>query len=423
MAIDLGHHQAFAALTPDELTQRHEATSLVPLGAKGDGLVVRWCEDGKPAERLHDRLQRLVEAGNVRGAAETAAAIADCLASLIPNGDGSDQIPNGDGDRRLRVAVPLTASPGHRAHLRTAFGNAGFDVDDHDLIGRPYAALAYWLSEGGHRRSSLPRGKTLVLDNDGGRVSALVVDIAQSLVLAEGQITSGRTIEAFEATLVLRRLLEASYGSVGHETPVPWSVLSASIAEIVVSGSGAVHPIFTTFLSERFPASNLQTAPADCDEIVVRGMQRVDVLTSYRCGWPTLDVRFDQHVVRPAGGWTSSDAASTVAPVGTHLSFGDSPVLLRGSSTTNVGDDVVLADAALRIPERVGPFPLMSLHPSGSIEIRGTEASLRLHLNWPVAGSIGRALTVVVENILDLTIDRSPFTPRGDPPRPATGES
>lgn len=406
-AIDLGHHQAFAALTdPSE--------ALIPLGADGDGLVVRWCETGQPAERLHDRLDRLVEAGNLRGAAETAAAIADCLAELIPTPDR--------GEHRARIAVPLTASPGHRAHLRTAFCNAGFIVEDHDLVGRPYAVLGHWLAIDGHRRTGLPRGKTLILDNDGGRVSALVVDIARCLVLAEKQITTSSIPDPFQATLELRQLLEASYGSPNESTPVPWSVLSASIAEIVVSGSGAGHPSFIKFINERFPASTLHEPPGPGAEIVVRGVQHLERLADYRSGWPTLDLVFDQQTVRPAGSWSSTDAAPTVAPVGTHVSFGDSPVVLRGAANAERSDDVVLADAALRIPERVGPFPLMSVHPSGSIEIRGTEASLRLHLDWPLATSMSRPLTVVVENILDLTIDRAPFTPKGDPPHRATDE-
>lgn len=406
-AIDLGHHQAFAALA-------NSADSLVPLGADGDGLVVRWCEKGRSAERLHDRLDRLVAEGNVRGAAETASAIATCLAELVP-------LPE-DGERRLRVAIPLAASPGHRAHVRAAFGNVGYVVQDHDLVGRPYAVLGYWLAIEGHRRTGLPMGKTLVLDNDGGRVSALVVDIARGLVLAEKQITTTSLTGPFDATLVLRQLLEASYGSPNESTPVPWSVLSASIAEIVVSGSGANHPAFTKFVNERFPASTLHDPPGPSSEIVVRGLQQLDRLTGFRSGWPTLDVHFDQQVVRSAGGWNVTDAAPTVAPVGTRVSFGDAPLVLRGSSTSERANDVVLADAAFRIPERVGPFPLMRVHPSGSIEIRGTEASLRLHLDWPIACATARALTVVVEDILDLTIDHTPFTPKGDPPHRATDE-
>jgi len=373
-------------------------------------------------------LDRLVNSGNLRGAAETAGAIADCLADLLPTPEG---------EHRRRIAVPLTASPGHRAHLRTAFGNAGLVVENHDLVGRPYAVLAHWLAVDGHRRIGLARGKTLVLDNDGGRVSALVVDIARCVVLAEGQITSTSVTDPFEATLILRRLLETSYGSANESTPVPWSVLSASIAEIVISGSGAEHPTFIKFINERFPASTLHPAPGLGSEIVVRGLQSLDRLIGYRCGWPSLDICFDQQVIRPAGGWTTTDVAPTVAPVGTQVSFGDAPLILRGSSIAadngdlGVGsddpatgrDDIVLADAALRIPERVGPFPLMIVHPSGSIEIRGTEASLRLHLDWPVVGSTSRALTVVVENILDLTIDHTPFMPKGDPPHRATGES
>ena len=85
--------------------------------------------------------------------------------------------------------------------------------------------------------------------------------------------------------------------------------------------------------------------------------------------------------------------------------------------------EIVLADAALRIPARIGPFPLLSLHPSGSIEIRGTDTSLRLHIDWPVASAAPRPLSVMVEEILDLTIDRSAFSPRADPPHRATGES
>lgn len=422
VAIDLGHHQAFAALGG---AKHPENAPIVQLGSAGDGLVVRWCEAGRPAERLHARLDRLVAEGNLRGASDTAAAIAECLAELL--GPISDR-------PTVRLAVPVTASPGHHAHLRNAFINAGFAIDEHDLIARPYAALAHWLAADGHRRNGVPRGKTLILDNDSGSVSALVVDVARCNVLAEGQITTGPTPDPHAATLVLRRLLETAYGSLGDEPPVPWSVLSASIAEIVVSGSRADHPLFRRFIDERFPASTLHHPLAAGSEMVVRGLHHVDRFASYRSAWPTLDLRFDDRVVRPAGPWMLPDASPAVVPVGTLLGFGGAPVVLRQSATLprrrRLGDrlppsaaEVILADAALRIPERIGPFPLLRLHPSGSIEIRGTEASLRLHADWPVAGAPPRPVTVVVEDILDLTIDRSAFTPRDGPPHRATGES
>lgn len=397
-AIDLGHHLAFAAHTDST------ATRLVRLGAKSDGLVVRWCELGAPAERLHDRLARLVAANNLRDASITANAIAGCMAELVEQ-RGS-----------LRVSTPASASRGHVAHLRTAFEQAGYELDDSTFVPRPYAVLSHWLVDARGRAPRLPRGKTLVIDNDGGRSSALVVDIPRCVVLAEAQITDDSTSDTDAATEAMRSLLEASYGSQGHAEPVPWSVLSASVADIVVAGSGADHPRFRQFLEARFPASEVQQTQCHGSEVVVQGLTHLDRLRGYRCAWPTVDVTLDGQIIRRSGSWRLEDASATVAPVGTDLAFGGLPLVTgeRGSEE---------AAASLTIPARVGPFPLMSIHPSGSIEIRGSEASIRLHVEWPVPGVPARSLSMTVEDILDLTIDRTPFTPRGDPPGGAARES
>lgn len=417
VAIDLGHHQALAARTlpggpSGDFDSGHE---LIDLGATTTGLVVRWCEDDRPTERLHDRLRRLVDSGDLRSAAATAAAIAECLADLVPA--ESDDV---------RVAVPVGASLGHRAHLRAAFRQVGLAVDEHQMVPRPYAVLAHWLSIGGHRRLEATQGKTLVIDNDGGRSSALVVDIAGRQILAEGQITPDHTVGPEAATAALRTLLEAAYGAADPDDPVPWSVLSASVAEIVVAGSGAAHPVLARFLDERFPASIRHAAPERPEEIVVRGLLELSLLTGYRASWPTLALQFDDQTVRPAGSWRPEDASPTVAPVGTRLRFGDAPVVTSegvGPLPARGRDETILADGELRIPDEVGPFPLLTIHPLGSIELRGTDASLRLHLDWPVAGTAARVLHVVIERILDLTIDRGSITPRGGPSRRATDES
>ena len=397
-AIDLGHHLTFAAHAD------RTATQLVRLGSKSDGLVVRWCEADAPAERFHDRLARLVATNNLRDASLTASAIAECMAQMV------------EQQGTLHIGVPVNASPGHLTHLRTAFEQAGFHLDESSFVRRPYAVLSYWLLGARERSPRLPRGKTLVIDNDGGRSSAIVVDIARCVVMAEAQITDTSTSDPDMATTAMRSLLETSYGSRGHDEPVPWSVLSASIADIVVAGSGADHPRFLRFLQERFPASVILHASGPSNEIVVRGLNHLDRLRGYRCTWPTVDLTLDGQIIRNAGPWQPEDASATVAPVGTQLGFGGLPFVTgeRGSEH---------AAAALRVPDRVGPFPLMSMHPSGSIEIRGTEASIRLHVDWPVPAVPVRSLSMTIEDILDLTIDRTPFTPRDGPPRRARGES
>ncbi len=396
-AIDLGHHLAFAAHADSETTK------LVQLGAASDGLVVRWCEPGAPAERLHDRLARLVGANNLRDASVTANAIASCMAELV------------EQRGTVRIAVPVNASLGHVSHLRSAFEQAGYRLDESTFVRRPYAVLSHWLVDARGRPPRLPRGKTLVIDNDGGRSSAIVVDIPRCAVLAEGQITNDSTADPETATTSMRELLEGSYGSQGHAEPVPWSVLSASIADIVVAGSGADHPRFRQFLDERFPASEVQQTTCAATEIVVHGLNHLDRLRGYRCAWPTVDVTLNDQIIRRAGTWQTDDASATVAPVGTDLGFGGLPLVLGERGAEH-------AAATLSVPLRVGPFPLMSINPSGSIEIRGTDASIRLHVDWPVPGVPTRSLSMTVEDILDLTIDRAPFTPRDDPPRRATGK-
>lgn len=396
-AIDLGHHLALAAHGNSGPVP---SGRLVRLGADSDGLVIRWCEPGTPTERFHDRLHRLVAAGHVRDAAETADAIADCLTELVPQ-RGS-----------IRIAVPMRASAGHLAHLRAAFTHAGYELDPSPFVPRPYAVLAHWLAT--THGNYIPRGKTLVIDNDGGSTSAIVVDITRNKIMAAAQLTVAA--DSGGATAAVRALLESSYGTAGVSDPVPWSVLSASIADIVVAGSAAEHPVFRRFVAERFPASTLHTASRPLHEVVVRGLLELDRLIGYRCTWPTVDLVLDGQLIRRAGSTDPDEGSATVAPVGSRLGFGSLPIVFGGGTGEEQASD------ALIVPRRVGPFPLLSTQASGAIEIRGTDSSLRLHPDWPVPGITVRSIRVVVEDILDLTIDRRPFTPRDGPTRRATDE-
>lgn len=124
----------------------------------------------------------------------------------------------------------------------------------------------------------------------------------------------------------------------------------------------------------------------------------------------------DGQLIRRAGSTDPDEGSATVAPVGSRLGFGSLPIVFGGGTGEEQASD------ALIVPRRVGPFPLLSTQASGAIEIRGTDSSLRLHPDWPVPGITVRSIRVVVEDILDLTIDRRPFTPRDGPTRRATDE-
>ena len=209
------------------------------------------------------------------------------------------------------------------------FRAEGIELDDTHLIDRPVAALASWLH---HRRgvgSPDPIGPMLVLDNDGGQISVCAVDTDAKRIAFTTPLSSGPE-EAVDTIIdrlhtVVRELdrLRSGHDLVRSDE---WSTVSASVSQIAVSGSMCEHPLFLDLIARVLPAAAVVRDPVvgDPGDIVASGLISLDVLSTWRAGWPTLDIMLDGQVAIPAGP-LDAGATDTVidADPGAMLSFVD----------------------------------------------------------------------------------------------------
>ncbi len=287
----------------------------VPLAPNHRGLILRWVDAEDRKHRVTDRM--LDKAGvDQAEAVRIARSVAECV---FPEALPSTPF----------VAVPSAFGPACRSAMIDGFRAEGIELDDTHLIDRPVAALASWLH---HRRSvgsPDPIGPMLVLDNDGGQISVCAVDTDAKRIAFTTPLSSGPE-EAVDTIIdrlhtVVRELdrLRSGHDLVRSDE---WSTVSASVSQIAVSGSMCEHPLFLDLIARVLPAAAVVHDPVvgDPGDIVASGLISLDVLSTWRAGWPTLDIMLDGQVAIPAGP-LDAGATDTVidADPGAMLSFVD----------------------------------------------------------------------------------------------------
>ena len=378
LVVDLGRNRAFAAVEePAELAKPRANTPLVPLAGPKPGLVIRWrLQHG--CERLTDRI--------IRQCNDDPKAATDSVEDVV-NALGF----NSDSTTVALVAVAPAMGPLSRQAICDGFSAASFGVDRSKLVERPVAALAGWLARRSSLSGELPQGLAVVIDNDGGELSAVVADFTTKRLLAVEPLSTGPDDQMTAVAGRIRDMLDrcsTMLPSAEIFRDTAWAATSSKVGMIVRSGSGADHPDFTQLIDYLFPATPDSADPsiAAPSHAVAVGLLHLDELSDYACCWPTTDVTIGENLVRPAGGYTPADRAARFVEPNTCITFG------LGSQQTLSHDGQT--GQSIRIPARLGEDARLELLPDGRLLALGDRGivPLSIRVKWPVPGTAATAI-------------------------------
>lgn len=384
VGVDLGRHRSYAG------SAAHSFGHPIPLSNQHDGLLIRWVGDGEP-QRVTERILAL--AGTDQEAAiGFVSLVARQLISGLPS-----TIPDTPEESKLsitRVAIPATFGPECRRAVLEGFRRSGALLDAADLVERPIAALAGWMAHREQISGRAPRDPVLLIDNDGGELSAVVADPLTRRLLACMPLSTGPNDDPTLVVERLRELITTAAGMMHREGIIQatdWPSISSTIPQAVVTGSGHDHPAVGSLIKSLLPAADVMPDPviANPASCVVLGLQHLDVFTSWRACWPTTDIRIgDAIVVEQGQALTRVDEPYVVTP-NAELLFGfpDRNLNLVAGS---------VRASALVVPPSIGPLPLLKLMHDGRMQISGAKGirPLTVQVSWPCPGTSANEMRI-----------------------------
>ncbi|MFT7599941.1 MAG: hypothetical protein ACI8TP_002879 [Acidimicrobiales bacterium] len=379
IAIDLGRHRTFCALG-DADGQR-----LVPLSDKHDGLVLRWLTD-RGSERVTERLLRLAGVDD-DAAIDTALAVADAVFPELADGETLATSP--------WVAIPPSFGPACRQALLRGLAGGGVPIRGKHLIDRPIASLAGWLVSA-EANDHMPSGMVLVIDNDGGQLSAAAADLDSKRLLFSVPLSIGPDDDIEEVGARLRVLVEEAHRLEASDEVVrlgDWRQIAASIEHVVLTGSASQHPRFVELVEEVLPDAALVGVRSVNDQAhtVVFGLLNLGVLAGYTACWPTGKILLDGVIIRSSGPVRGNDI-DLDARVGSTISF-----------TGPDGDPLpveigCVQSSGLEVPSELCDDTRLRLLSDGRILVLGPAGvrPLSFRVRWPVSATDAVTLPVDV---------------------------
>lgn len=368
IGLDLGRHRTLC------ITDVEGHPSIIGLATDHDGLIMRWVD---PHGHRHRVTDRIIDTAGIdqTAAVDVAQAIAACV---FPEG-----LPTAP-----RIAIPCAFGPACRGAMVEGFGRAGIELRHVDLVERPVAGFAAWLE---HRRrlgSPEPCGPMLLIDNDGGQLSACAIDADARRIVFTTPLTTGPTdpmADVVDRLRVVVRELDRLRSDHDIVRSCEWSRISASISQIAVTGSRSNHPRFVELLNRVLPAAAIVRDPVATEgsEVVAFGLASLRALDTWSAGWPTLHLLADDALIRPAG------------PVdGTHT---DHPAAIDASATLRLADPDgeavpmrlggIVADG-IRLPADLGPTATVRVMSDGRVLVLGPVGTtpVTISVAWPLSG-------------------------------------
>lgn len=317
--------------------------SIIDLDPPRASLVVRWRND-RGCERLTDRLMDI--AGDHSEAARLVSTVINSIAPSLPT-----------PIRRVAIAPAMGAHSRAAIVAGMAAANSGVAPV---LVDRPVAALAGWLHNRRIVGAAAGSGLALVIDNDGGELSALGADLGRRRLLAVEPLSIGPDDNPAD---VAERLQDFAARITG--APATWIDVASAVNTIVTSGSGRDHPEFVKLITGLFPAT-----PMSCDlsvaapgTAIVRGLTKLDALDGFHCAWPTIDIRTDSRLLRAAGPWRPDDLR---------------PIPVRAGNEVFAGRRALThADSHLRL----------CVQTDGNVSIEAGGEPRVIEISWPAPGS------------------------------------
>ncbi len=376
VGMDIGRHRLFVA------SDRGETATLIPMADDHDGLLLRWMAGDGP-KRFSDRVRQ--SAGiDGRGVAASADVAVEALARL-------------HGDERIRIAIPASFGPQCRADVVRGMRRQGLDVGPHDLIERPVAAAAGWLA---HRRAVSGTTLThpvLLIDNDGGELSALAFDPGSTrlLTVAPLNVVDGDDTLADVAARIrdlidcVARLTHPADELVRDDSA---QAAAARIRTVVLTGNGATQPSLIDMVSELLPHASFAPDPVTpAEQCVATGLLHLDELESWMACWPTLDLATNRETLVHRG------PQAALLSNEEHLALGAETLRLVGPYDTSI--DVTAGScrgSGIAIPAVLRDELRVKVLDDGRVLLLGPHGvpPLALLFGWPCPGTDARAVAL-----------------------------
>jgi hypothetical protein len=380
LAIDLGRHRTYGARyssagnPADELIE----AELLRLSATDAGLLLRCDLPGQP-RRFTEAL--IATAGYDSDAANKLTAQACAVLSQALDES------TGDSERRERtvVAVPVALGPTGRRILLDGLSSVAIDAKAKDLIERPIAALAEWLSDREKVGGDPPTEPVAVIDNDGGEISVLVADTKEKKLLAIAPVSLGPLDKTEDVVHRIKAVLDRGAARLADAGPLrndDWTSVSASFGHVVLSGSGAEHPTFQNLITGLLPAAPIAArSSVKAAHAVVAGLTALEKLADWTCCWPTGQILLDGESIRRAGPLVKSHEEMEIhSTTRSHLSFADAD-----GNRSSIQVSTVLA-TGVWIPQALGSVPKMRLLDDGRVLLLGAPGvrPLSFVVHWPI---------------------------------------
>lgn len=395
VGLDIGRHRLFA------VSSEPGGGNLLPLAEDHPGLLLRWLADDGP-RRFSDRVRAFAGVDDRAIGAAT-----DVAAAVAPKLMAADHI---------RVAVPASFGPQCRVDVVQGMQAEGLNLDVDDLIDRPVAAAAGWLA---HRRAvsaSALSEPVLVIDNDGGELSALVLDPPTKRLLTLAPLSTSGSDDPADVATRLHDLIEVA-ARLTHpaDEMVRDDSLSASaarIAHVVITGTGATAAPLVQLVAETLPNATLEPdAVTPAEHCVVTGLNHLDELASWIACWPTLDLVCDSSAVIHRG----PQAINALGEE--HLVPGTTNLQLRGRG----GHTVPLAAGSIRgsgvaVPLALSEHLRIKVLDDGRVLFLGPSGTVPLALcfGWPSPGTTAESVAIrsIGRRAVSVAEERAPERPR-----------
>lgn len=377
LSVDLGRHRAFAALTSGG------QTDLIQLAPDATGVLLRTVYEG----RTRRTVEVIAELAPIDRAAAQAIAtsLADELMNAVHRTGLTEHMP-------WRISVPVSLGREARQVVLDGFAAAGVNLPHSGVVSRPVAAAAGWFGRLRRLDARPEQGLTLLVDNDGGEVSAIACHPEQRRVAGIHSLVEpgvgGSAPDPSQLDAALRAFVSSVSGS---NTATDWPSQSAQIGQVVLTGTGAEHRGLQQLLRGLFPAAPMRTEPLfgthDCT--VTAGLADLEALADFTVTWPSLDLVLGSLLLRAAGPLDAAEPRSFVLAPGAILQLARDGVALDAlHSGTRAG--------GITVPDSLGPFPTLRLSPEGDLHMAGTGIHERMiiSIGWPAPGSRGPSFEV-----------------------------
>ncbi len=271
ITIDLGRNRATGSVVASD-------GSTEPLRVEGrDGLTVRCLGDsGRRTERFTDRLIELVDRDEFAAASDLVAGIARDLLAGFP------------ATTPVVIAIPAAFGPVCESAVTAGFSRVAI-VET--VVRRPVTSLSSC-----HDRGPSP---ILVVHNDGGEISAVAFDSASHRVFPPAPLSTGPD-DSHGA--VAKRLHTYVRDVAAHlptsETVIDdaWIAVASNFTTIMLSGPGASHPSFQSFIDDQFgPLATIVTDQLRPSDAIV---QLGPLHSRWAAGWPTAQPHVEDDRLR-----------------------------------------------------------------------------------------------------------------------------